>query len=142
MKAQKAIIVSLILFSSIYIAGAGSQVLINSSEGKITGQVETQGRCMRVGVSDLKVACGKSLNNYEIEVTDRFGYFEFKDLTFEDSGTKYYVWILTGQRVIFPGIRTTILDKNIHEEDLYFFVFVWNIKNLFNLQWALQIQEL
>jgi hypothetical protein len=141
MKARTVIMISLILLSSIYTTGASSQIFINSSEGKISGRVETQGRCMPVAVSDLKVACGKSLKNYEIKITNDFGYFEFENIQFEDSGTKYYIWILPGQRVILPGVKTIILDENTREGYVYFFVFVWNFKDLINYQMVMQILE-
>jgi len=125
MKVKIVIIILIILFSSIYTAGASSQVSINSSKGKITGRIETQGRCIPVAVTDLKVACGRSLKNYEIDVTDDFGCFKFDNLTFEDTGSKYYVWILPFQRVIFQGIKSTILDENTPEEDIYLFILFW-----------------
>ena len=140
------IIIGLLLFTNISLAGASSlcslnknQVIENGNSGRIYGRVETQGREMIIGVPNLKVACGKNLNNYEIKVTDENGYFEFSNLTYVDTGTKYFIWILPGQNVIFPGIKIVELNNENSEEDVYFFVFLWNsvnknkvINNFFN----------
>ena len=135
MKIRALIIIGLIIFASISIAGASSLSLFNKNQvnekgiygtdGRIYGWVETQGRCMRIGVPNLKVACGKNLNNYEIAVTDEDGFFEFSDLTYEDSGTTYFIWILPSQKVIFPGLKTVKLNDKNPEEDVYYYVLLW-----------------
>ena len=133
MKIRTLIIVGLILFASISIGEASSLFQFNKNQlnnqgedGRIYGRVETQGREMIIGVPDLKVACGKNLNDYQIEVTDENGFFEFLDLTYEATGTKYFTWILPGQNVIFPGIKTVELNDENPEGDIYYFVMLRN----------------
>jgi hypothetical protein len=133
MKIRVLIIIGLILFTSISIAEANSlfqfnknQVNKEGKDGRIYGRVETQGHDMIIGVPDLKVACGKNLNDYQIEITDKNGFFEFSDLDYEDTGTKYFIWILPGQNVIFPGIKTVELNDENTEGDVYYFVMIRN----------------
>jgi hypothetical protein len=151
MKKRVLIIIGLILTTSIYIAGASSISCLNKNivnekvnNGKISGLVETQGRCMLVGVPNLKIACGKNLNNFEIEITDENGFFEFFDLTYEQTGTTYFIWILPNQKVIFPKVKTVELNDENIEEDVYFYVIIWNfiltnkvINNFFNQQFKI-----
>jgi hypothetical protein len=94
-------------------------------DGRIYGWIETQGRCMKIGVSNLKVACGKNLKDYETAITDEDGFFEFSELSYEDTGTRYIIWIPLGQKVIFPGLKNVELNDNNPEEDVYFFVLLW-----------------
>jgi hypothetical protein len=96
---------------------------------------------MIIGVPDLRVACGKNLNNYEIKITDKYGFFEFSDLSYEDTRTAYYIWILPGQNVIFPGIKTVALNDENSEEEVYYNILLRNtiskykaINNFINLQ--------
>ena len=133
MKIRTLIIVGLILFASISIAEASSlfqfnknQVNKEGEDGRIYGWVETQGHDMIIGVPNLKIACGKNLNNYEIELTDEDGFFEFSNLTYEDTGTKYFIWILPNQNVIFPGIKTVELNDENSEKYVYYFVMLRN----------------
>jgi len=134
MKIKALIIFILLFFTSISIAEASSILLINKeqvkedgNDGRIYGLVENQGRCMIIGLPNLKVACRKNLKNFEIEVTDENGFFEFSDLTYDNSETKYYLWILPGQNVIFPGIKTVELNDENSEQDVYYFVLLSNI---------------
>jgi len=134
MKTKALIAIGLILLTSVSIAGASSlpplnqkQVNENGEDGRIYGRVETQGHSMLVGVPDLKVACGTNLNNYEVKITDENGFFEFSDLTYDDTGTKYFVWILPGQSVIFPELKVVELNDENSEEDVYFYVLLWNL---------------
>jgi len=133
MKIKALIIIILLFFASISIAEASSicssnkkQVNEEGNDGRIYGYVESQGHSMPIGVPDLKVACGNNLINYEIDITDEYGFFEFTDINYEDSGTSYYVWIPPGQKVIFPGIKTVELNDETSEEDVYFFVLLKN----------------
>ena len=91
--------------------------------------METQGRCMIIGVPNLKIACGKNLNNYEIDITDENGYFEFSNLYYKDTGTKYFLWIPIGQNVIFPNLKIIELNDENLEEEIYFFVIILNSMN-------------
>jgi len=133
MKIIALIIIGLLLLTNISIADASSinsltkkQVNEKGNDGRIYGYVETQGHSMPVGVADLKVACGKNLNDYEIKITTENGFFEFSDLTYENTGTKYYIWVLPGQNVIFPGIKTVKLNDENSDENVYFFVLLKN----------------
>ena len=129
MKIKALIIIILLFFASISIAEANSIYLSNKkqvnekgNDGRIYGRVECQGHSMPIGVADLKVACGRNLINYEIKVTDKNGYFDFSDLTYENTGTKYYIWIPPGQKVFFRGIEKVVLNDENSEEIVYFFV--------------------
>ena len=131
MKKRALIIIGLIFFSSIYFVEASSiqfsyknKKIQKDNTGILSGLVETQGRCMIIGVPNIKIACGKSLNNYEIEITDENGYFEFSNLYYKETGTKYYLWILPGQNVIFPYLKIVDLNDKNSEVEIYFFVFI------------------
>ena len=98
----------------------------NGTDGRIYGWVETQGRCMVIGIPNLKIACGKTLFEYEIVITDEYGFFEFCNLPYSgNKGTTYLVWILPGQKVIFPGIKKATLTDENPEEKVYYFVYIW-----------------
>ena len=132
MKIRTLIIIALLLLTSISLVEASSLSILNKNQenhegqdGRIFGYVETQGRCMTVGVPNIKVACGKNFDNYEIEVTDDYGFFEFCDLTYENTGTTYFIWILPNQNVVFPGIKKVKLNDESSEEFVYYLVFVW-----------------
>ena len=134
MKTKTILIIGLILLASISLAQASSisknnKNLVNekAKDGRIYGLVETQGHNMLIGVSDIEVACGKSLINYETDITNEYGSFEFSNLDYEDAGTKYYIWILQGQKVILPNIRTVELNEENSEQSVYYNVFFWNI---------------
>lgn len=151
MKKRILIIIGLLLITSIFVAEASSISVLNKykenekgNNGKISGFVETQGRCMLVGVSNLKIACGKNLNNYEIDITDENGYFEFSNLYYKDSGTKYFIWIPIGQNVIFPNLKIVELNFENSEEEIYFLVIILNsmnenkiLDNFFNQQFKI-----
>ena len=129
MKIKALMIIILLIFTSISIAEASSiyssdkkQVNAEGNDGRIYGSVESQGHSMPIGVPNLKVACGTSLKNYEIKVTNEDGYFSFPDLTYENTGTKYYIWIPPGQKVFFRGIKTVELNDENPDEVVFFFV--------------------
>jgi len=129
MKIKALIIITLILLTSISIAEASSisssnkkQANDGGNDGRIYGRVECQGHSMPIGVPNLKVACGTNLRNYEIKVTNEDGYYDFSDLTYESTGTKYYIWIPIGQKVFFRGIEKVVLNDENSEEIVYFFV--------------------
>lgn len=129
MKIKTLIIIGLILLTSISIAEASSissstkkQLNEEKNDGRIYGRVECQGHNMPIGVPNLKVACGTNLKNYEIELTDENGYYDFTDLIYESTGTKYYTWIPIGQKVWFRGIETVELNDENSEECVFFFV--------------------
>jgi hypothetical protein len=133
MKIKTLIIIIFLFFASKSIAESSSinplyenQSNEEGNGGRIYGLVESQGHSMPIGVSDLKVACGRNLINYEITLTNENGYFEFPDLSYENTGVKYYVWILPGQKVFFSGIKTIELNDENSEEYVYFFVLLKN----------------
>jgi hypothetical protein len=135
MKIRALTIIGLLILTNISIVGASSLSLSNKNQvnekgiygtdGRIYGWVETQTRCMRIGVPDLKVACGKNLNNYEIAVTDEDGFFEFSDLMYKISVTTYFIWILPNQKVILPELKKVKLNDKNPEEDVYYYVLLW-----------------
>jgi hypothetical protein len=134
MKKKALFIVLLLLFASFPIVGASPISHLNKNQlnekgniGRIYGLVETQGHDMLVGVPNIKIACGKNLINYEIEITNEYGFFEFSNLTYEDKGTTYFVWVLLGQRLIFPKLKIVELDEENSEENVYFYVLLWNL---------------
>ena len=138
MKIKTLIIIGLLLLTSISIAEARSisssnkkQVNDGGNDGRIFGYVETQGHNMPIAFPNLKVACGTNLRNYEIKVTDENGYYDFSDLTYESTGTKYYIWIPIGQRVWFRGIEKVELNDENSEEYVYLFVLpnFWRSRN-------------
>jgi hypothetical protein len=127
MKIKALIIIILLFFASTSIAEASSifssnkkQVNGGGNDGRIYGRVESQGHSMPIGVPNLKVACGTNLKNYEIKVTNEDGYYDFPDLTYESTGTKYYIWIPIGQKVFFRGIKTVELNDENSEECVFF----------------------
>jgi len=129
MKIKALVIIILLFFTSISIVEASSIYLSNKkqlnekeNDGRIYGRVETQGHNIPIGVPSLKVACGTNLKNYEIKITDENGYYDFPDLTYESTGTKYYIWIPIGQKVFFRGIKTVELNDENSEECVFFFV--------------------
>jgi hypothetical protein len=134
MKKKVLFIVLLLLFASFPIVGASTISHLNKNQlnekgnvGRIYGLVETQGHDMLVGVPNIKVACGKNLINFEIEITNEYGFFEFSNLTYEEKGTTYFVWVPLGQRLIFPKLKIVELDDENSEENVYFYVLLWNL---------------
>lgn len=135
------LIIGFILFSSIYTIGADPQILINKgqfigNDGIITGSVETQGKCTTIPVPDIKVACGRSFRDYDIEVTNEWGNFEFTNLSYTDSGTKYILWVPPFQKVYATGINVIELNETIIQESAYFFVYYWWFVITFNLKYG------
>jgi hypothetical protein len=135
MKLRLLIIIGLILLVSVTIIQANPFSVLKKNkvyeqemirtDGRIYGWVETQGRCMKVGVPNLKIACGKNFNDYKIIVTDKDGFFNFTNVTYENSGTSYLIWIFPGQKVFYPGFKNVILNNENPKEEIYFFVLVW-----------------
>jgi len=97
-----------------------------NNDGRIYGLVETIGHCMEIPVTDLKIACGRNLKDYKIEITDDDGVFEFLNLSYDSNkGSIYFVWILPGQHTIFPYISKVTLSENDPEEYVYIFITTW-----------------
>jgi hypothetical protein len=94
-------------------------------DGKAYGQVETIGRCMPIGIPDLRLACGRNLIDFRTTFTDEDGFFEFCNLTYDDTGTTYIVWIPPGQGIVFRGYLKFTLNKERPEKELYYFITCW-----------------
>jgi hypothetical protein len=133
-------IIGILLLSSTFTVVAGPQILMKKGEifgndGIITGSVETQGRCTTMPVPDVKVACGRSFRDYDIEVTNEWGNFKFTNLSYTDSGTKYFLWIPPIQMVFATGIDIIELNDTTTEGSAYFFVYDWRFVNILNLNY-------
>ena len=132
MKIKVILIIGLILLVNISIAGASTliplnknQVIEKGKDGRIYGYVETQGRCVVIGIPNLLVLCGTNPFNRKLDITNEYGFFEFTNLTYKDTGTKYFIWILPFQKVIFPVLKTVELDAENPEDHVYFFIILW-----------------
>jgi len=92
-----------------------------NNNGKISGDVKTPGFSLLVPVPGIRMACGKNYDEYVTTVTDDSGEFEFTDLTYEDSGTVYKVFMLKTPGLIHVRQKKRVtLDSENPEVEIHF----------------------
>ena len=122
------IIINSLTFSVIGIELNTTNFSEDNNNGTVYGHIETTGRCIIIGVPNIKIACGKNILNYQITYTNEYGFFEFNELEYDDTGTTYFIWVPSGQKLLFKG--ASILHLNEENQKIqvnyfisYFFIF-------------------